>query len=444
LVCLIVVPLMAAPLRRPYTVENYDVGIQADLAGRRLSGEATIRFHSLSDTPISALELDVGGLRIASVAEGQAAQYFERNGRMLAVVLTNPLRPDEHRSIAVRYEAGPAEGLKFFSDQVYATVASDWMPCNDRPGERATLHLTLSAPAGDKAAASGQLTGTRASGGQSVTEWQLDAGAAPAQFGFVVGGFAENASEAEGVKLRALGAGAQVFETTAGALRFLSGRTGKAYPGASYTQVFVHGDTIASMAGGLTLLPESYAQSTAKPDAPWLETSELARQWYGVGVALKDWSDAWLSEGVSAFVADEFVAERLGKETLQQEIEHSRQIYNRLRTEGKDRPLSFIEWTTRQDAGGDVPIHKGVCFLFLVHELVGDNAFWEGLRTYTGEQWRQEASSDDFQKVFEGAKAKTETGSGGKGGKAAKKNRSSPIDTLFDTWVWGIARGNGK
>jgi len=72
LACLVAVPLMAAPLRRPYTVENYDAAIQADVAGRRLIGEATIRFHSLSDTPISALELDAGGLRIASVAEGRA------------------------------------------------------------------------------------------------------------------------------------------------------------------------------------------------------------------------------------------------------------------------------------------------------------------------------------------------------------------------------------
>lgn len=437
LACLVAVPLMAAPLRRPYTVENYDAAIQADVAGRRLIGEATIRFHSLSDTPISALELDAGGLRIASVAEGRAAQYFERNGRMLAVVLTNPLRPDEHRSITVRYEAGAAEGLKFFPDQVYTTVASDWIPCNDRPGERATLHLTLTAPAGYQAAASGQLTGTRASGALSVTEWQLDAGVAPAQFGFAVGGFAGSASEAEGVKLRALGAGTRNFEATAAALRYLSGRTGKAYPGQTYTQVFVHGDAALSLAGGLTLLPE-----TATAEELWAETSLLARQWYGVGVGLKDWSDAWLSEGIAAFVADEFVAERLGADAFQREIEHSRQAYNRRRTEGTDRPLSFIEWTTRQDAGGEIPIHKGVCFLFLLHEMVGDKAFWDGLKTFTGEQWGQAASSEDFQQVFEGAKA--EAASGKKGGKAAGKSGASPVDKLFDTWVWGIAAGSAK
>lgn len=199
LACIAILPLAAAPLRRPYTVENYDVSIRADLANQRLNGEVKIRFHSQADTPIPALELDAGGLQIASVAEGQAPQYFERNGGVLAVVLTNPLRPDEHRTITVRYEAGPAPGLRFFADQIYTTAASDWMPCNDRPDERATLRLSIAAPPGAEAAASGQRT---TSEGENVTKWLLDNASAPSRFGFAVGRFTENASQAEGVKLR--------------------------------------------------------------------------------------------------------------------------------------------------------------------------------------------------------------------------------------------------
>jgi len=73
-------------------------------------------------------------------------------------------------------------------------------------------------------------------------------------------------------------------------------------------------------------------------------------------------SDLWLSEGVSAFVADGFLLQRLGKQSYDKELEHSRQIYNRFRTEGKDRPLDYTEWTTREDAGGEIPIHKGASF----------------------------------------------------------------------------------
>jgi aminopeptidase N len=438
------VPLAAAPIRRPYTVENYDVSIRTDLAKQRLDGEVKIRFHSQMDTPISALELDAGGLQIASVVEGQASQYFERNGSTLAVALTNPLRPDEHRTITVRYQAGPAAGLKFFSDQIYTTAPSDWMPCDDRPGERATLHLTITAPPNAKVAGSGQLTGTRAAEGQSITEWELDSAAAPAWFGFALGGFTENTSQAEGVKLRALGAGAEVFEPTASALRYLDERTGKRYPGQTYTQVFIHGDAVHAMAGGLTLLPEQNAQGFGKqPEGLWLLASELAHQWYGIGIGLKEWSDLWLSEGVSAFAADGFLLERLGKQSYQQEIEHSRQIYNRFRAEGNDRPLSYTEWTTRQDADGEIPIHKGACFLYLVDELVGDSAFWDAMRTYTSEQWDQAAASEDLQKAFGAAKPDPESAAK-KGAKAARKNSASALDALFDTWVYGVSTGSDK
>jgi aminopeptidase N len=439
-----IVSLLAAPLSRPYTVESYEVSIQPDLVKQRLSGEVKIRFHSQVETAISALELDAGsGLQITSVVEGQATQWFERKGDALVVVLTNPLRPDEHRTITVRYQAGAAPGLKFFPDQIYTSVASDWMACDERPGERATLHLKIAAPEDSKVAASGQLIATRASEGQTITEWQMDSATGPSWFGFALGRFTENVSEADGVKLRVLGAGTEVFEPTTAAMKFLGERSGKHYPGQTYTQVFVHGDATRSMAAGLTLLPESSAQGLGKqPDDMWLLTSELAHQWYGLEIAPQDWSDLWLSDGVSAYLANAFVGQRLGKESYEREIAHSRQIYNLLRTQGKDRPLSNTDWTTRQDADGEILAHKGACFLDLVHELVGDSAFWDELRLYTSEHWGQAAASEDFQKAF--AVISGSNPSAGKKGTPSGKNNAKTLDNLFGLWVYGIPSSAAK
>ena len=150
-----IVPLSAAPLAL-YTVGNYDVSLRPDLANRLLYGEAKIQVISRSSTDISALQMDAGGLRIVSVLEGTSSQYFERDHSMLVVVLKNPLRGDTPRTITVRYEAGPAPGLKFFPDQIYTSITSDWMPCNCGPRERATLHLTIAGPPGTTAAGSGR------------------------------------------------------------------------------------------------------------------------------------------------------------------------------------------------------------------------------------------------------------------------------------------------
>ncbi len=432
------IALAAAPAPRLYTVEHYDVALQSDLSRRRLAGEATLRFHSLSDEPVTALELDAGGLEISSVEEGKIPQWFERQGEMLVIALAKPLYPRESRSLSLRYQAGPSAGLAFFPDQVYGSAASAWMPCNDRPGERATLSLSLAVPADFRSAASGRLIATRSAGGQSVADWQLDSPATPSFYGFALGTFPEKTSTAEGVRLRVLGVGPEVFEPTTAAIRYLAERTGKPYPGPAYTQVFVHGDAARSLAGGVALLPETCAQGLSKePEKLWLLARVLASQWYGIGIAVKDWSDLWLSEGVSGFVADAFLGQRFGAEAYERGILRSRQIYDRLRAAGKDRPLSYTEWTTRQDAGGDIPLHKGVCFLYVVHELVGETVFWERLRVYTDAEWSEPASSEDLQNVFRGAIPEQRKG-GQRGGRDRGKATAKNLGSLFDLWVYGI------
>jgi aminopeptidase N len=142
-------PAIAAPLPRPYAIDHYSARLQPDLPAKRLSAEVRIDFHSTIDSDFAALELDAGALQIKSVSEGQASQYFERHGELLVVVLTESLHPTEHRTITVQYQAGPAKGLQFFPDQIYTSAhTSDWMVCNDRPDNPATLHLEIAAPPG--------------------------------------------------------------------------------------------------------------------------------------------------------------------------------------------------------------------------------------------------------------------------------------------------------
>ena len=380
----------AAPLPRNYAVEHYDVSLAPDLAAKHLAGEETIRFHGRIDR-LDGLELDAGGLQIASVTDGAVAQWFERKGALLIVVLAKPVLRGEHRSIAIRYQAGPAKGLVFFPDQVYTSFfTSDWMVSNDRPDEPATLRLQIAAPPNLKVAASAR----------------LDSPTPPFLYGFAMGAFEESASEANGVKLRVLGH-AQVFEATGAALRFLAERSGRPYPGDTYTQVFTHGNVEQEVAG-FTLLPESYGEDlAAHPDNLWLLAHELAHQWYGIGIPCKDWSDFWLNEGLATFLADAFLERRFGKARYRREIERSRKIYETLKAEGQDRPLSYNDWETPQQAGGQIPYHKGAWVLDQLRRQLSDEVFWRGLRLYTSQHWGKPVTSDDFQKSMEEAAGKS-------------------------------------
>jgi len=394
----------AAPLPRNYAVESYDVSIAPDLAAKRLSGEDTIRFHSRIER-LDALEFDAGDLTIASVTDNQAPQWFERKGSLLIVVLGNPVRAGEHRSVSIRYQAGPGKGLQFFPDQVYtSSVTSDWMVCNDRPDEPATLRLRIHAPSLKVAA----------------TE-NLESPTPPFLYAFAAGAFEESTSETSRVKLRVLGH-APVFEPAIAAMHFLAERTGRPYPGGNYTLVFAHG-TVKQTAAGITLLPESYAADlSAHPENLWLLAGEIAEQWYGVGILCKDWSDLWLSEGLAAFLADAFLEQRFGKPRYEQEVEIARKIYETLKAEGQDRPLSFSDWETPQQAGGQVPVFKGAWFLAQLRRQMSDEAFWRGLRLYTSQFWGRSTVSVDFEKSMETA-----------AGKLGSKN----LAKFFEHWVAG-------
>jgi aminopeptidase N len=389
-------PLAAAPLPRPYTVEHYDVHLTPDFAGKRLAGEVTITLTSRIDR-LDAVELDAGDMEIVSVKEGPAARYFERKEKSLIVVLASTAYKNEHRTLTIRYTAGPAKGLVFFPDQIYtSSVTSDWMPCDDRVEDRATLRLTVDVPPQFQVAASGHRDGV---------DWAIDTPTSTFLFAFAAGEFAENSKKVGGVTLRVLGK-ADVFDATAAAIRFFEERSGKPYPGDTYTQVFVHG-TGELDAVGMTLLPESYAANLAQhADDLGLLADELAHQWYGIAIPAKDWSDTWLSEGVSAFMADGFLEQHYGKARYEREISNSKRIYDTVRTQGRDRPLFLPDWQTPEQAGGSLPINKGVWVLSELRRQIGDEVFWRGLRTYTAGHWGHPATSEELQAAMQSAAGK--------------------------------------
>jgi aminopeptidase N len=389
-VCLL--PGMAASAVRPYTVDRYEVRIAPDPQKQRLAGEVAIRYRSRGGS-LSTIELDAGpAVEIAEALDGRTPLRTEHQGGRLTVTLATPAPAGVPRTLTIRYRAGPGKGLKFFPDQVYTEFfTSDWMVCNDRPDGRATLCLHIAAPKGWRVATSG------------------DAPVPPFLYGFAAGRFQETRDG----RLRILGSAdtmlsaPAILDATRAALRFFAGKTGKDYPAPLYTQVFTHASPMQENAN-LTLLPEAYGNGLrTQPDDLWLVAHELAHQWYAVRIPCQDWSDFWLNEGMATFMADAFLESRFGRERYEREIERSRGIYERLKAEGKDRPLSFHAWNTASEAGGQIPYHKGAYVLDLLRRELGDAAFWRGLQTYTRDNWNKPVTTRDLQTAMEAAAGKS-------------------------------------
>jgi aminopeptidase N len=414
--------LSAATAARPFTVTHYEVRLRVDLAGQRVMGEVSIRMRGLGDSGVSAIELDAAReLKVTGVREDQAAQSFEQDRGLLFVVLSEELQPDQERTVTVQYEAAASDGLRFFADQMYGADVKAWMPCNDLPGERATLRLTIAAGADARAAASARLVSTQATEAQTITDWQLDSGAPPSRFGFAVGKFAA--------------ANTKAIDLTDAAMKYLADRTGKPFTGVSPRKLFVHGDVNRSFAGGLLLLPESIADHLDTQENAWLLADDLAQQWFGIAIGVKAASDLWLSEGIPAFLADGFVGQHFGKQAYEVKMERTRQVYFRLRAQGKDRALAEpAPGTERNTAQKDeIAEDKGAWLLYLLDQLIGENAFWEDFRQFAADDWGQFATNQDLQNVFEGQRLSAPN-------TAKKRDKKTPgsVDGLFETWVYGL------
>ena len=314
----------------------------------------------------------------------------------------------ERRSVRIKYHGTPTRGIRFYPDQVYTVfTTSEWMVCNEEPGDLATYSLRLLAPMNLRVVASGVLKREENYNGLKVSDWEQTTPIPAFVFGFSAGKFTE-ANEKEGlITLRYLGANRtqdqlrKIFRVTGAAVRYYRSRSGVAYSEAAYTQVLSQG-SIEQEAAGFTMLSDAYGdQVLQKADDTWLIAHELAHQWWGVGVACQDWTDFWLNEGIATFMADTFLEFQYGKARYTAEMERSKKAYEDAKAAGKDRPLSFTGWKTPQEASGPIPYHKGAWVMHLLRQKLGEYKFWKGMEIYTGMYWGKTAKSSDLQGVME-------------------------------------------
>jgi len=160
---------------------------------------------------------------------------------------------------------------------------------------------------------------------------------------------------------------------------------------------------IEQEAGGLALMPAPYLAKLERGDQVMDMAHELAHQWWGVLVGIRSWSDFWLNEGMATFMADAYLEHHNGRAAYDQEIALTKQRMEKLRAQGKDRPLHWEAWKDATDALGRVPYVKGALFLDRLRTELGEDKFWRGIALYTSRNAQHLVDSEDFERAMEEA-----------------------------------------
>ena len=131
---------------------------------------------------------------------------------------------------------------------------------------------------------------------------------------------------------------------------------------------------------------------------------ELAHQWFGQAVGWKDYHEQWLSEGVAQYFAALYARDRRGENAFRDVLRQ----FRKWALEDSDQGpiylgyrLGHIKNETRVFRA--VVYNKGAAVLHMLRRLIGDEAFFGGLkRFYTDHRFRK-AGTDDLREAMEAA-----------------------------------------
>jgi hypothetical protein len=129
---------------------------------------------------------------------------------------------------------------------------------------------------------------------------------------------------------------------------------------------------------------------------------EVAHQWFGQGVGWKNYHEQWLSEGFAQYFAALYARERRGEEEFRQIIKQ----FRRFAIEETDAGPVYLGYRLGHIKGESrvfraLVYNKGAAVLHMLRGLVGDEAFFSGIRRYYAENRFRKAGTDDLRKAME-------------------------------------------
>jgi aminopeptidase N len=402
---------------RGFDVVAYDVAFELDPAVRILSGSSTTRLTGFARTTASVtFDLD-GAYAVSSVTrDGAPVAGFTFANDRVTVPLTPPLAAEERTSIGIAWSGIPpaAAALAWWQHTTGMAATSvaepfgarQFWPCVDAPDDKAVATVTATVPPGYVVASAGLGTSATLPDGRIRSTWRLPQPISTYLVSLNVANYqvvedAYTALDGRKMPIRSYlmpeNAAANVPRLSAikDHISVLASLFGE-YP-------FVdtkYGIVSSWFSGGmehptLTSIGENILSNTSR-DISILLVHELSHQWWGDRVTMRTWDDIWLNEGFATYCEVLYLEKALGRNpgaTLRTSYDDG--LYGgQLAQAVVADPADPFKYT------GAV-YDKGGWFLHMLRRLVGDDAFFSGLRAYGDAHAWGTATRGELRAIFE-------------------------------------------
>jgi len=386
-----------------YLVSDYDLELTYRPGANRLEGWARITLRPTRT--LRSFSFDLAGLTVSKVLiDGKAVARFATRGRKLHVSAAKPLPDDADIVVSVRYAGNPTPARGPWGDVGWEELtegslvaaqpngAATWFPCNDHPSNKATFTTTITVDSPFYVLCNGTLTSRRT--GASQTTWRYEQSEPMATYLATV-----QIGNYELVQLAAQPRQLAVLPPKLG-VRFhydfarqptimeTFERLFGPYPFDNYTVIVTDDDLdIPIEAQGISVFGANHLD--AERGYERLVAHELAHQWFGNSVTLREWRHIWLNEGFACY-AEWLWSEASGGDSAQ---ELATRQHKRLA--GLDQDLIIAD--PGPELMFDDRVYKrGALALHGLRTAIGDDAFFDVVRSWTATYRHSVADTDDF------------------------------------------------
>ncbi|HEX7090835.1 MAG TPA: M1 family aminopeptidase [Longimicrobiales bacterium] len=436
-----------APPPGPYApgfdAVHYDIALALPDTGSRIRGITRARI-ALVEPRADTLRLDLVGLAVERVrVNGRDAAHRHEAGKLHVPVPAGAAAGDTI-TVEVAYAGRPDDGLVIganvhgrptaFADN-WPDRARFWFPSIDHPSDKATAAFAVSAPQPWAVIANGErrddvalgppapaaVSGAR----RAVWRWATDR---PIPTYTMVIGAAEFAIGRAGDACAPSGDACiettwWVFPPDTAHARRVFGRADEMV--AFYAELvapfpyekLAHVQSSTRYGGmeNVTAIFYDERAIAAGRDIEGTVAHETAHQWFGDAVTEADWHHLWLSEGFATYFGALFFEHADGVQRFREIMERNRRAY--LASDVTGRPIVDPDEDNLFELLNANNYQKGGWVLHMLRGLLGDSAFFDGIRRYYRAHEHGTALTEDLIRAMQMASGRE-------------------LDWFFEQWVF--------
>ncbi len=415
--------------------------VSFDIPKQQLFGKATLEFkphwYAVDSLILDAKEFDL--LRIAMVdKQGNMSDLpYRYTNNQIRIALGKTFTRNENYRIYVQYTANPqritakgseaitdAKGLYFIDPkeedpnkptqiwtQGETESSSCWFPTIDKPNEKMTQEITITVPDKFATLSNGLKTASKKnSDGTRSDTWKMDQPHAPYLAMMAIGEYAIVKDKWRKIEVDYYVEkefepyAKKIFGNTPEMLEFFSKKLGVDYPWQKYSQVVVRDYVSGAMENTTATIFGEFVQQTPREmldeNHESIIAHELFHHWFGDLATCESWANLPLNESFatySEYLWDEY---KYGRDAADFHLQEGLNQYIE-EAFGKKVNLIRYDYENREDMFDRHSYQKGGCVLHMLRKYVGDEAFFEALKTYLNDNKYQATEIHHLRLAFE-------------------------------------------